>query len=59
MQVLLSTGGEFSPESASYERMNVACPRATVVKALHRLRDAIKTEVETHAGCITQGALVP
>jgi hypothetical protein len=40
-QVLLSTGSEFSPETACFVRMNVACPRASVLAALHRLRDAV------------------
>lgn len=36
----LDSGKIFGPETAQFERFNMACPRATVEKAFHQLKDA-------------------
>ncbi|SHO47073.1 MalY/PatB family protein [Anaerocolumna xylanovorans] len=37
----LDGGTMFGPEGKGFERFNVACPRATLLKALNQLRDAV------------------
>lgn len=36
----LNSGTDFGPEGLGYMRMNLACPRATVLEAMRRLREA-------------------
>ena len=38
----LDTGTMFGDEGAGFERINIACPRATLTEALERLEKAIK-----------------
>lgn len=37
----LSSGEIFGPEGAGFERMNIACPRSTLVEAMEKLEKAI------------------
>lgn len=37
----LDSGIIFGPETAQFERFNVACPRVTVKQALTQLKDAL------------------
>jgi cystathionine beta-lyase len=41
-RVYLDEGFIFGPEGEGFERINIACPRAIVVEALHRIREAIE-----------------
>ncbi len=38
----LDSGKIFGPETAQFERFNLACPRATVEQAFHQLKDAME-----------------
>lgn len=38
----LDGGGIFGAEGASFERINVACPRATLVQGLEQLKQAVE-----------------
>ena len=37
----LDSGKVFGPTTAQFERFNLACPRATVVKAMEQLKAAL------------------
>ena len=37
----LDEGTMFGPEGTGYERVNIACPRATLEEAMHRLKVAL------------------
>ena len=41
----LDSGKVFGPETAQFERFNLACPRATVVKAMEQLKAALDAHV--------------
>lgn len=41
----LDSGKVFGPETAQFERFNLACPRATVVKAMEQLKAALDVHV--------------
>ena len=41
----LDSGIIFGPETAQFERFNLACPRATVVKAMEQLKAALDVHV--------------
>ena len=41
----LDCGKVFGPETAQFERFNIACPRATVVKAMEQLKAALDAHV--------------
>ena len=38
----LDSGGIFGPEGDAYERINVACPRATLLQGLQQLQQAVE-----------------
>lgn len=40
-QVALNDGESFGMGGNGHQRMNVACPRATVIKAMHRIEEAL------------------
>ena len=41
----LDSGKVFGPETAQFERFNLACPRTTVVKAMEQLKAALDVHV--------------
>ena len=41
----LDSGKVFGPETAQFERFNLACPRATVVKAMEQLKAALDVHI--------------
>lgn len=41
----LDSGKVFGPETAQFERFNLDCPRATVVKAMEQLKAALDVHV--------------
>jgi cystathionine beta-lyase len=40
-KVYLEEGFIFGPEGEGFERINIACPRAILVEALDRIRQAV------------------
>ena len=42
----LDPGKIFGPETAQFERFNIACPRATVVKAMEQLKEAMDNHIK-------------
>ena len=38
----LNNGAEFGPGGEGFMRMNIACPRSTLVEGLNRLKEAIE-----------------
>ena len=41
--IWLDSGTMFGEEGAGFERINIACPRSTLKKALEQLRKALNT----------------
>ena len=41
-QLALTQGYEFGPESEGFVRMNIACPRVIVEKAMENLKKAVE-----------------
>jgi cystathionine beta-lyase len=41
VRVGLDDGYLFGPSGAGFQRMNIACPRATLAEALRRLEEAV------------------